>query len=141
MSTTACPSRMCGGRPLREIGPLVLVAITVASCASTVSFAPAEHCAVAIPPGMARVVAVRTSSALGGAGRFGVLDDGQPIGELGPGGRVCWLRHPGTAYVTATIPARTPHTARDIDVKLGAGETAVLEISLGDPWKVLRVER
>ena len=70
-----------------------------------------------------------------------VHDDGQPIAELGPSGRVCWLRHAGIAHVTAYIPARTPHTARDIDIPLGPGETAVLEISLGDPWKRISVGR
>lgn len=120
---------------------MVAIAAVVSGCASTLSFAPAEHCTGAIPAGMARVIASRSSSSLGGAVPFGVHDDGQPIAELGPSGRVCWLRHAGIAHVTAYIPARTPHTARDIDIPLGPGETAVLEISLGDPWKRISVGR
>lgn len=112
-----------------------------AGCASTQSFAPAEHCTAAIPAGMARVIASRSSSSLGGAVPFGVHDDGQPIAVLGPSGRVCWLRHAGTAHVTAYIPSHTPHTARDIDVALAPGETAALEIALGEPWKLVRVGR
>jgi hypothetical protein len=116
---------------------LAALSTFAAGCASTPSFAPAAHCTAAIPAGMARVVASRTSSSLGGAVPIGVHDDGQPIGELGPGGRVCWLRHAGTAFVTAYLPARAPHTAHDIDLPLAAGETATIETALGAPWKRL----
>jgi hypothetical protein len=120
---------------------VIATAALAAGCASTQSYAPADHCTTAIPAGMVRVTASRSSSSLGGAVPFGVHDDGQPIGELGPGGRVCWLRHAGTAHVTATIPSRTPHTGRDIDVKLAPGESALLEIALGEQWKLVSVRR
>lgn len=112
-----------------------------AGCASTTSFAPPEHCSGAIPAGMARIVASRTSSSLGGAVPIAVHDDNQPIGELGPGGRLCWLRHAGTAHVTGYLPANAPHTGRDIDVEAAAGMTVQIEIGLGTPWTVLRAQR
>jgi hypothetical protein len=51
-------------------------------------------------------------------------------GELGPGGRVRWLRH-----------ANVPPTGRDIDVKAAAGATVRIEIGLGTPWTVLLAQR
>jgi len=119
----------------------VVLGAALAGCASTVSHAPAEHCTAAIPPGMARIVATRSTSSMGGAAGIGVHDDGQPIGELGPGGRLCWLRHAGTAYVSAYITPQAPHTARDIDVKVAPGETVQLTIALGEPWKLVSVGR
>ena len=116
-------------------------ALVAAACASTESHVPADQCNGAIPDGMARVVVLRSNSALGGAVSIGLNDDGQPIAVLGPGGRVCWLRHAGTAYLTAYFTLTAPHTARDIDVALAPGETASLEISIGSPWQLLRVGR
>jgi hypothetical protein len=116
-------------------------AAMLAGCASTQSLAPPEHCSAPLPAGMARVIVLRVNSSLGGANSIGVHDDGQTIGQLGPGGRLCWMRHAGTAYVTAYLTAQAPHSGRDIDVKLEPGQTAHLEISLGDPWKLLRIER
>lgn len=121
--------------------PTLIGALLAPACASTESHAPADHCTSAIPDGMARVIVLRSNSALGGAVSIGLNDDGQPIAVLGPGGRVCWLRHAGTAWLTAYFTLAAPHTARDIEVALASGETASLEISIASPWKLLRVGR
>ncbi len=124
-----------------RLAAVLICALFAAACASTESHVPVDQCSGAIPDGMARVIVLRSNSGLGGAVSIGLNDDGQPIAVLGPGGRVCWLRHAGTAWLTAYFTLTAPHTARDIDVALAPGETASLEISIASPWKLLSVGR
>ena len=118
----------------------IAIAAALAGCASTVSYVPANHCDGAIPAGMARIVAGRPGSA-GGAIAISVHDDGQPMGRLGIGGRLCWWRLAGTAYVTAYREPAELRMAHDIDIKVAAGETAEIRITTGSPWELVRVGR
>lgn len=121
--------------------PALAVAILAGCAVGTVSYAPAEHCTAAVPDGMARMVATRTASGGGRLTPIAVYDAGQPIGLLGTG-RLCWLRHAGTALVTGYFtPGQVPMKVYDIDVPVAAGETVLLEVSTGGPWKRLRAER
>jgi hypothetical protein len=126
-----------GGAMTARLWSCIVLAFMTAGCVSSLIYSPPEHCTVAIPDGMARVVANRAGSFRGGGVPMAIVDDGQPVAQLIRGDRVCWLRHAGIAYVTASMPG----FARDIDVKLAPGETAVIEIALGEAWKLVRVQR
>lgn len=121
--------------------PALAVAVLAGCAVGTVTYAPAEHCTAAIPDGMARMVATRINSGGGWITPIAVYDAGQPIGLLGTG-RLCWLRHAGTAFVTGYfVPGQMPLMVHDIDVPVAAGETVLLEVSTSGPWKRLLAER
>jgi hypothetical protein len=124
-----------------RLSACMVLSFMAAGCVSSLIHVPPEHCTVAIPDGMARVVANRAGTFFGGGVPMAIVDDGQPVAQLIRGDRVCWLRHAGTAHVTAFAPPHNPGFARDIEVKLASGETAVIEIALGEAWKLVRVQR
>jgi hypothetical protein len=118
-----------------------IVAGLLAACSSTQLRTTGDYCAATPAPGMARVVLNRPSGFVGGGARMPVFDDGQPIGEVGNGGRLCWDRHPGLAYVTAAAPAGVASnfgggTGMAVQASIRAGETLVIEAPLADVWRV-----
>ena len=79
---------------------IVIVMYWASGCASTVKFTPVDFCSQPVNPTMARIVVSRTSAMLAGSYAPRIFDSGQPIGEIGPGGRLCWDRFPGKAVIS-----------------------------------------
>ena len=71
-----------------------------AGCASTQQFVPKPDMS-AVTKNTVHVEMTRAFSFSGFANPFRVVDDGQPIGDIGPGGSLLWERQAGTMHLVA----------------------------------------
>ena len=119
---------------------LLLVSITimyvVSGCASTRSFTLVDYCSKPVNPTMARMVAYRESAFGGGAVAVRVFDNDQPVGDIGPGGRLCWDRYPGESLIYGMNKngARYPQWHVEVDTK--ANTTYHLSLPISSQWKL-----
>jgi hypothetical protein len=95
-----------------------IVSLIVASlsigCASTKFYTPEDFCKKPANDQMARIILDRESQFTGGGGTFRVTDNDQPIGDIGPGDRLCWDRYPGTAWVSVKASSQSAKTDKSI---------------------------
>ena len=92
---------ICTNKLLNSVSwlSIVMIMYCVSGCASTVSFTPVDFCSQPVNPAMARIVFSRSSSIVGAPEALGIFDSDQPIGSIGPGGKLCWDRFPGKALI------------------------------------------
>lgn len=109
---------------MKTIGPITLISVVgafvslLAGCMTSQVFTPEDFCAKPVNPAMARIVLTRRSQILGAAGRIGIADSGQPIGNIAPGDQLCWDRYPGKALIVAS--AGRMETQFALDTKAGS---------------------
>lgn len=97
-------------------------------CAGTQSFTPNDFCSTPIGINMARIVMSRRSGfAAGSAVRFRITDDDQPMGDVGPGGQLCWDRYPGIAHIAGEI-AFAGKLSRERRTDGNRGKRSIIEI-------------
>ena len=94
---------------------IVIIMYSLSGCASTRSYTPVDFCSQPVNPAMARVVLSRTSSFYGGGVGMLVFDNGQPIGDIGSGGRLCWDRFPGKAVINGRMDR--PRTLEELELE------------------------
>lgn len=79
-----------------------LAALILAGCAGSKQFVPMPDLSKAVEdPAKGRIYVMRSTS-YGGAAGMNIADGGNPIGNTGPKGFLCWEREPGDVIVSAT---------------------------------------
>jgi hypothetical protein len=117
---------------------IVMIMYGVSGCASTVKFTPVDFCSQPVNPAMARIVMSRTLSMYGGAIATRIFDSGQPIGEIGSGGRLCWDRFPGKAVISKVamdFPGEFD-MPKSLRVETRANTTYYVKSSFTGQWKL-----
>ena len=121
---------------------LVILMCGISGCASTTSFTPVDFCSQSVNPAMARVVLSRTSSFYGGGAGLLVFDNGQPIGDIGSGDRLCWDRFPGKAVISGrtsnprTLEELEREQAWSVKVETRANATYYVRSRFAGQWEL-----
>ena len=122
---------------------IVIVMCGVLGCTSTVRFMPVDFCSQSVNPAMARIVMSRESSSYGGAIGLRIFDNGQPIGDIGRGGRLCWDRFPGKAVINGqrsdskrTLPDLEQEQSWRVKVETKANATYYVHSSMAGQWEL-----
>ena len=114
---------------------IVMIMYWVSGCTSTVKFTPVDFCSQPINPTMARIIMSRTNSLYGAAIAVRVFDNGQPIGDVGPGGRLCWNRFPGKAVISKVAEDILDYPM-SVKVEARANTTYHVRSSLTGQWEL-----
>ena len=122
---------------------IVVIMYGVLGCTSTVRFTPVDFCSQPVNSAMARIVMSRESSSYGGAIGLRIFDNGQPIGEIGRGGRLCWDRFPGKAAINGrrsdfrnSIQDIEQEQGWRIKVETKANATYYMRSSMAGQWEL-----
>ena len=118
---------------------VTIVAIFIFSGCSTVdSFLPEDFCAKPINPTMARIEFTRIWQLGGAAGPIGIYDNDQPIGNIGPGAKICWDRFPGSSTIVGRNVYNPDWGANNWRVEIDAKANTVYYVKGGifGKWSV-----
>ncbi|MBL8316393.1 MAG: hypothetical protein JNK55_21905 [Rubrivivax sp.] len=135
---TVCPRAATPQRPRSHGASAALAAmlLAVAGCASTsVNLSGRDSCNMPLDAAMSRIEVLRPwAFGAGGAALF-IFDDDQIIGKLENSSRLCWDRHPGTAYLEYHVAFPDSAFARSVEFPVTAGGKTVIEVTPGDGWR------
>lgn len=114
---------------LRKFVVMTLFAVVyfVSGCASTTRFTPIDYCSQPVNPEMARIILTRVNEFGGGGAIIRIFDNEQPLGDVGPGGRLCWDRYPGITILRGEMSSGNRKRGWDIDLITEANETYYLQ--------------
>lgn len=115
---------------------LALLAVVLCGCAAaTKSYTPINYCAAPVNSSMARIIVTRRHDIVARGTALKIFDDHQPIGEVGPGGKLCWDRYPGKALITASMMGSSrEHWKMVVDTK--PDTVYHVSVSYDGKWKI-----